>query len=160
MDTLDYNNCVKQWSDALYRFALRCFPDREDARDAVQAAFVALWEARQSVVPEKAKAWLFQVTYRKSVDAFRYQSRLSSAEVLHSKAAAPATSALRRTLDEALDRLDEQSRALVLLKDWEGYSYEEIGRITALSESQVKVYLHRARKQLKTYLVSVENVLS
>ncbi len=160
MDTQDYNNCVRQWSDPLYRFALRCLADAEDARDAVQTAFAALWEARQSVPPEKAKAWLFQVTYRKSVDDFRRQSRFTNADVLHTEAAAPASNALRRTLDEALDRLDEQSRALVLLKDWEGYSYEEIGRITGLGESQVKVYLHRARKQLKIYLVSVENVLS
>lgn len=160
MNTLAYNHCVKEWSDPLYRFACRCLADREDARDVVQSAFAALWEAREQVPTEKAKAWLFQVAYRKSVDYFRHQSRLANVEVLHAEAAAPSTSALRRTLDEALDRLDEQSRALVLLKDWEGYSYEEIGRITALSESQVKVYLHRARKQLKTYLVSVENVLS
>lgn len=160
MNTREYNDCVHQWSDPLYRFACRCLSDAEDARDAVQTAFAALWEARESVLPEKAKAWLFQVTYRKSVDAFRRQARLTNADVLATQSAAPASSALRRTLDEALDRLDEQSRALVLLKDWEGYSYEEIGCITALSESQVKVYLHRARKQLKTYLVSIENVLS
>jgi len=54
--------------------------------------------------------------------------------------------------------LSETQRSLVLLKDYEGYSYEEIGRITALSESQVKVYLHRARVQLKEYLVKIENV--
>ena len=47
----------------------------------------------------------------------------------------------------------------MLLKDYEGYSYEEIGRITNLSESQVKVYLHRERIQLKEYLVKVENVI-
>jgi DNA-directed RNA polymerase specialized sigma24 family protein len=46
-----------------------------------------------------------------------------------------------------------------MLKDYEGYSYTEIGKITNLSESQVKVYLHRARLQLRNYLVTVENVL-
>ena len=46
-----------------------------------------------------------------------------------------------------------------MLKDYEGYSYEEIGRITGLSESQVKVYLHRARVQLKSYLVKPENLI-
>jgi RNA polymerase sigma factor (sigma-70 family) len=62
-------------------------------------------------------------------------------------------------LERALDQLDERSRALVLLKDYEGYSYEEIGKITELNESQVKVYLFRARKALKEYLVSVENII-
>jgi RNA polymerase sigma-70 factor (ECF subfamily) len=55
--------------------------------------------------------------------------------------------------------LSETARSLVLLKDYEGYSYEEIGTITGLNESQVKVYLHRARLQLKNYLVSIENVM-
>ena len=66
---------------------------------------------------------------------------------------------LKKVLEEALDRLSETQRSLVLLKDYEGYSYEEIGRITGLNESQVKVYLHRARLQLKNYLVRIENVI-
>ena len=56
---------------------------------------------------------------------------------------------LKKVLDDALARLSETQRTLVLLKDYEGYSYEEIGKITDLNESQVKVYLHRARLQLK-----------
>ena len=46
------------------------------------------------------------------------------------------------------------------LKDWEGYKYEEIAKIVGLTDAQVRVYLHRARKQLKEYLVSVEAVLN
>ena len=64
-----------------------------------------------------------------------------------------------KILEEALSRLNETQRSLVLLKDYEGYSYEEIGKITGLNESQVKVYLHRARIQLKNYLVKPENVI-
>ncbi len=66
---------------------------------------------------------------------------------------------LKKVLEEALGRLGETQRSLVLLKDYEGYSYDEIGQITGLSESQVKVYLHRARLQLKEYLVKIENVI-
>ena len=65
----------------------------------------------------------------------------------------------KKVLEMALARLSETQRSLVLLKDYEGYSYEEIGKITGLNVSQVKVYLHRARLQLKNYLVSPENVL-
>jgi RNA polymerase sigma-70 factor (ECF subfamily) len=45
------------------------------------------------------------------------------------------------------------------LKDYEGYSYEEIGKITALNASQVKVYLHRARLQLKEIVGKLENII-
>lgn len=65
---------------------------------------------------------------------------------------------LKKTLMAALNRLSETQRSLVMLKDYEGYNYEEIGKIMSLNESQVKVYLHRARLTLKNYLVSRENV--
>ncbi len=66
---------------------------------------------------------------------------------------------INKILNEALNRLGETQRSLVLLKDYEGYSYDEIAQITSLSISQVKVYLHRARIQLKNYLVKPENVI-
>ena len=65
----------------------------------------------------------------------------------------------KKVLEEALARLNETQRSLVMLKDYEGYSYEEIGNITGLNSSQVKVYLHRARIQLKNFLVRPENVI-
>ena len=65
----------------------------------------------------------------------------------------------KRILDEALGKLSEMQRSLVMLKDYEGYNYAEIGEILNLNESQVKVYLHRARLQLKAYIVRVENVI-
>ena len=50
-------------------------------------------------------------------------------------------------------------RNVLLLRDYEGYNYEQIGEITGLSESQVKVYIYRARIAMKDYLVSIENVI-
>ena len=66
---------------------------------------------------------------------------------------------MKKALQEALNRLSEVQKSLVMLKDYEGYSYEEIGQITGLNEGQVKVYLHRARLALRNYLVSPENVM-
>ncbi len=65
----------------------------------------------------------------------------------------------KAVLEEALGKLSNTQRSLVLLKDYEGYSYDEIGQITGLNSSQVKVYLHRARLQLKEYIVKMENVI-
>lgn len=160
MELNDYNTCVRDWSDAVYRFACKCTGNGEDARDIVQNSFEVLWQKRKDVAPGKAKAFLFQVAYRQSVDLYRKQNRILYKEhVLDTVVPATLSSDLKKVLDRALSRLDEQARALVLLKDYEGYSYEEIGQITGLSDSQVKVYLHRARKTLKNYLVSVENLI-
>jgi len=60
---------------------------------------------------------------------------------------------------DAVNKLPEIQRSVVLLRDYEGYSYEEIGKITGLNEAQVKVYIYRARVFLKEYIGSLENVL-
>jgi RNA polymerase sigma-70 factor (ECF subfamily) len=66
---------------------------------------------------------------------------------------------LREILDDALDKLNEVQRSLILLRDYEGYSYHEISEITGLNESQVKVYIYRGRMFLKNYIVSPEHVI-
>jgi RNA polymerase sigma-70 factor (ECF subfamily) len=161
MDAKSYNACVQNWSDPLFRFACKSTGNAEDARDVVPASFEVLWSKRDTVAPEKAKAFLFQVAYHQSIDIYRKGRRMSYPE--HAPEVTTSGQGhnpdLKRVLDHALALLDETSRALVLLKDYEGYKYDEIGQITGLSESQVKVYLHRARKTLKNYLVSVESVL-
>lgn len=160
MDAKSYNACVQDWSDALFRFACKCTGNTEDAQDIVQSSFEVLWQKRDHVLPEKGKAFLFQVAYNQSVDMYRKKGRIQYQEELkYAGATQPSFPDLKKVLDRALSQLDEQARALVLLKDYEGYRYEEIGQITGLSESQVKVYLHRARKALKQYLVSVENLI-
>lgn len=161
MDTFGYNACVQEWADALFRFACKCTGNREEAQDIVQNCFAILWEKRNQVTIEKAKAFLFQLAYRKSVDHFRRIRKVRTGEAFPDQVVAdimPSTD-LKRILNQALDLLDEKDRALVLLRDYEGYNYEEIAQITGLSASQVKVYLFRARKVLKEYLVSVKSVL-
>ena len=160
MELNDYNTCVREWSDAVFRFARKCTGNEEDARDIVQNSFEILWQKRSDVSADKAKAFLFQIAYRQSVDIYRKKDRIKYKETITEGGITngPQTG-LKQALDRALSRLDEQSRALVLLKDYEGYSYEEIGKLTDLSSAQVRVYLHRARKTLKEYLVSVEHII-
>lgn len=158
MEANEYNLCVQEWADALFRFACKCTGQASDAHDVVQNCFEVLWQKRNEVPYSKGKAFLFQVAYRQSIDNYRKKAKVSYKE-MPEQSYTPANPGLKKVLEDALGRLDEQSRALVLLKDYEGYSYEEIGKITELTESQVKVYLHRARKTLKEYLISVENIL-
>ncbi len=158
MNAKQYNTCVREWADALFRFACKCTGQQSDADDVVQSSFEVLWQKKESVEVDKAKAFLFQVAYRQSVDMFRKKSKITFAEAPE-QSYSHNTPDLKQVLDRALAKLDERSRALVLLKDYEGYSYDEIADITELNNSQVKVYLHRARKVLKEYLVSVENII-
>ena len=66
---------------------------------------------------------------------------------------------LKQVVNEAVSKLPEVQKSVIMLRDYEGYSYEEIGNITGLNESQVKVYIYRARTFLKEYIGNLENVI-
>ncbi len=161
MTEKDYNYCVSQYADNVYRFILKNLGHREDAQDVVQTAFEKLWVNREQVDNERSKSYLFTVAYHQMIDHIRKQKRITLKEDFkdHTSVTDKQEHNVKKILDEALHKLGETQRSLILLKDYEGYNYNEIGQITGLSESQVKVYLHRARLQLKTYLVRRENVI-
>jgi RNA polymerase sigma-70 factor (ECF subfamily) len=161
MTEREYNECVRTWSDNVYRFILKNLRHEEDARDVVQTAFEKMWRNREEVDALRAKSYLFTVAYHQMIDHIRKVKRISLKEEFseNTRVQDRPVNNLKKILEEALSKLSETQRSLVLLKDYEGYSYEEIGQITSLSESQVKVYLHRARVQLKNYLVKLENVI-
>ena len=160
MTEREYNQCVNQYADNVYRFIVKNLRHEEDARDIVQTAFEKLWRNREAVENEKSKSYLFTVAYNQMIDHIRKVKRIHLKEEFseNSRTTNPTGSDLKKTLMEALNRLNDTQRSLVMLKDYEGYSYEEIGEIMGLNESQVKVYLHRARLTLREYLVSPENV--
>lgn len=161
MTDKEYNQCVTDYADNVYRFILKNLRHEEDARDVVQTAFEKMWRNRNEVDYEKSKSYLFTVAYHQMIDHIRKSKRVYLKEEFREETRIidrPMHNT-RKVLEEALKRLNETQRSLVMLKDYEGYSYEEIGQITGLSESQVKVYLHRARIQLKNFLVSPENVI-
>jgi len=161
MTVKEYNAAVGSYADGVYRFILKNLRDSERARDVVQDSFEKLWIRRDEVDGNKVKSYLFSTAYHTMIDMLRKESRMSGfdavnmKEQIHEK---PYTG-LNEILHEALSRLPEAQRSVILLRDYEGYTYEEIAEITGLSESQVKVYIYRARLYLKNYIGSPEKVL-
>lgn len=161
MTVNEYNECVNTYADNVFRFIVKNIKQEEDARDIVQTAFEKLWRNRDSVEPGKSKSYLFTIAYNQMIDHIRKSKRVSLREEFKAeeRMESKPVNNLKKVLMEALNRLNETQKSLVMLKDYEGYSYEEIGEIMNLTESQVKVYLHRARQTLRAYLVSPENVM-
>lgn len=160
MTEREYNDCVQTYSDNVYRFILKNLRHEDDAKDIVQTTFEKMWRNKSQVENKTCKSYLFTVAYNQMIDHLRKSKRVQLKESFNELAIVyhKPVNNLKKVLELALSKLNEVQRSLVLLKDYEGYSYEEIGRITSLSESQVKVYLHRARIQLKEFLVKPENV--
>jgi len=161
MTEKEYNLCVDLYADNVYRFIVKNLRHEEDARDIIQTAFEKLWRNREQVENDKSKSYLFTVAYNQMIDHIRKVKRIQLKEDFHESTfiGQQRPAQLKKVLMEALNRLNETQKSLIMLKDYEGYTYEEIGEIMDLNASQVKVYLHRARLAMRNYLVSPENVL-
>ncbi len=160
MTVSEYNNCVDKFSDAVFRFLLKNTRDEDLANDLVQDSFLKLWVKRKEVDGKKSKSYLFSTAYHTMIDYFRKNERKEDFNSLKHDVShdGGGFSDLKEILDSALRKLSPIQRSVVMLRDYEGYSYQEIGDITELSEAQVKVYIYRARLSLKKYLVSPETV--
>lgn len=161
MTTEEYNKCVDDYSDNVYRFILKNIRDEEKARDIVQDTFEKLWVKAEGVSYEKARSYLFSAAYHTMIDAIRKEKRMKPLEdVDHDRHSyEDGYRGLNEVLEQALGKLPEIQRSVLLLRDYEGYAYQEIGEITGLNESQVKVYIYRARLSMKKFIGSLEAVL-
>jgi RNA polymerase sigma-70 factor (ECF subfamily) len=161
MTEKEFNNCVDLYAGRLFRFIIKNLKHEEDAKDIVQNSFEILWKHHHELLFEKARSYLFTTGYRNMVDHLRKDKRVDLVESFpeNVKVQGDIPQDIGPVLQKGLERLSEMQRSLLMLKDYEGYSYEEIGEITGLNASQVKVYLHRARLKMKEYLVKMENVL-
>jgi RNA polymerase sigma-70 factor (ECF subfamily) len=161
MTAAEYNTCVDLFADGVYRFILKNLKDEENARDIVQDAFTKMWEKVRDISFEKSKSYLFTAAYHTMIDFIRKERPKETIDNLANMNSTENAgySDLKEILDEAVEKLPDNQRSVLLLRDYEGYSYEEIGQITGLNESQVKVYIYRARIFMKNYLVSMDKVI-
>jgi len=161
MTTEDYNKCVDSFADSVYRFILKNIGDDEKAKDVVQDSFEKMWVKVDEISAEKAKSYLFTTAYHTMIDRIRKDSKQESIDdkAYNNHSYSEQYYGLKDIIDEAVAKLPEIQRSVILLRDYEGYAYNEIGDITGLSEAQVKVYIFRARKFLKNYIGSLDEVM-
>ncbi len=161
MTVKDYNIAVDNYADNIFRFVVKHLKNVDVAKDVVQDTFAKVWVKHKDIAAEKAKSYLFTTAYNTLIDVLRKEKYTDEVETIdkHFSQGEIKNLDLQETLHNALDQLPEIQRTVILLRDYEGYDYSEIGKITKLKESQVKVYIFRARKKLKQILVSVEAVL-
>jgi RNA polymerase sigma-70 factor (ECF subfamily) len=161
MTVEQYNKSVNLYADGLYRFILKSIRDEDKAKDIIQDSFEKLWVRVEDVTYEKVKSYLYSTAYHTMIDLIRKEKRITAMDGVNTESFVDVqqTPDLQKVLHDAINRLPEIQRTVVLLRDYEGYSYEEIGEITGLNESQVKVYIFRARAFLKSFIGSMETVI-
>ena len=161
MTTQDYNQCVDNHADGVFRFVLKNIRDEETAKDVVQDAFAKMWVKHKDVDAKKSKSYLYTAAYHTMIDYIRKDRKQEVDDGFLERKITDRNSYsdLSEVLNEALEKLPAVQKSVILLRDYEGYSYKEIGEIVDLNESQVKVYIYRARLALKKYIGSLEMVI-
>ena len=161
MTVKEYNRSVEEYADSVYRFIRADLKDDERANDIVQDAYEKLWRHVTELEYPVVKSWLFSTAYHAMIDVIRKEKKISSVEEITPEDLRydAQYSDLNEILHEALSRISEQQRSVVLLRDYEGYSYKEIGEITGLSEAQVKINIYRGRLALRDFIGKIEMII-
>ncbi|MGV8092376.1 MAG: RNA polymerase sigma factor [Mangrovibacterium sp.] len=158
MTAEEYNDAVNKHSDGVYRFILKNIRDEERARDIVQDSFEKLWLHHRQVNADAVKSYLYSTAYHRLIDIVRKDNKLSRMESQPTgdNVHCDQYSDLAEVLHHIIQLLPNDQRSVLMLRDYEGYSYREIAEITALSEAQVKVYIYRARVFMKNYIGKID----
>ena len=147
--------------DKCYRFAASLLRNGPESEDVAQEVLLRMWARRDQLHGiDNLEAWAIRATRNLSLDRMRHSSwRTGDVDALYGQASAEVSAERRVEEREAVDavfatmaELPESQRAVLHLREVEQLSYGEIGEALELSPSQVKVYLHRARKRVRERL--------
>ena len=161
MTVKEYNRSVEEYADSVYRFIQGSLKDEDRANDIVQDSYEKLWRHVAELDFTVVKSWLFSTAYHTMIDIIRKEKRMTTFEESYedNHISESQYSDLNEILHTAIERLPDQQKTSVLLRDYEGYSYKEIGDITGQSEAQVKINIYRGRLALKSYIGKIETII-
>lgn len=159
MTPAQYNHCVKEYADGVFRYIVKNLKDRDEAQNIVQNTFEKVWIKREDVIFEKAKSYIFTIAYREMIDAMRYKKKFTDMEQINDeqfKTTNTNYTGVKALVDKLVNKLPENQKTVILLRDYEGHDYRTIGEITGMTEAQVKINLFRARQYLKECIGKLE----
>jgi RNA polymerase sigma-70 factor (ECF subfamily) len=153
-----FRQWVEEYQDQAWTLARYMLRDAAEAEDVCQESFVKLWHHQERIDQDKVRPWLMKVIRNGCLDRIRRRRPEGELQGLAEADEAPGPMQgleqrdTGRRLKAAIEALKEPYRSLVVLRDVQQHSYAEVAGTLDLSMSQVKVYLHRARKQLREEL--------
>lgn len=157
-DRAAYSILVRRHQASLHRYLVRMVGSHDEALDLTQEAFVRAWQALAQWEPgAQFRTWLYRIAANAALDVLRRRKTVEFVPLDDTFEAADAAAGPERLaqgmqevrrLEAALARLTPERREVLLLREIEGMSYEDIGRVLALTEGTVKSRLARARTAL------------
>ena len=169
-DTRAFEDLARREERALYRHALRIVGTTADAEDVVQDALFSAWRSIASFQGLSFRAWLFRIATNRALDQLRSRKRRPELpleppqddDVTWAEPAAPGPDLSQLAGDRealalveaALGSLPAEQRTALLLRDVEGFPYEEIAVITSVEIGTVKSRIHRGRLAVRNALIA------
>ena len=156
-DQSAFSELVRRHQAVVYRSCYRILGDREDSRDASQEAFIRAYRRLNTFKGRSAfKTWIIRVAMNVSLNERRRRkfprTDIASAEFI-SDSEAPESELLKSEaaaqIHRALQLLQPNHRAAVVLRDLEGLTYQEAAESLGISEGTAKSWVHRGRQRLK-----------
>ena len=165
-----FRTLVNQNQRLVYSQALHILANKSDAEDATQDAYERLWkhmnkpQQQNELTQEVGKAWLLHVVRNLSIDKLRLRKPVSVENIedlecdnTHNRPVAMlAKKQLSTWLNNAIEKLKEPYRSLIILADLQQRTIKDVASKLDLNENQAKVYIHRGRKQLRVLLQGIE----
>jgi len=154
----DFAAFVRQHREAVYRVAKRMTHHHEDADDLVQETFLRAYASRSQFRSEASTStWLYRIVTNLALNHLRRRARFRRVAALfrvESKTVQPPVDQdeTKRAVQEALETLPLQQRAVVVLFDMEGLSAAQVSEILGVPEGTVRSRLHHARRHLRKRL--------
>lgn len=147
MTEKEYNSCVYLLSDRLYRFVLRRTQDRIMSEDIIAESYLVLWMKKEDIAFFKAKTFLFNTAnylilrkFKKNKNAKNYKANILQQEFYENN-----DFENKDFINFLTQSLPEKYSQCIMMKDYEGYSYEEIAECLQISLPAVKSIIYRAR---------------
>lgn len=151
-----FNAIFKSNSKTIFNYIYYKYGNEEKAYDAVQEAFVKLWENCAKVTPEKAKAFVYKVANNLYLNVLKAEKvRLKYAEKATKNPNSESPEFLmeekqfKEKLDRALNSLPENQRTVFLLNRIDGKKYSEIAEMEGVSVKAIEKRMHLALKTLR-----------
>ena len=150
-----YSNLFRANSKTVFNYIYYKFGNEEKAYDAVQEAFVKLWENCAKVAPEKAKAYVYTIANNLYLNVIKAEKvRLKHADkVNNTNYESPEylmeENEFREKLNKVLDALPENQRTTFLLNRIDGKKYAEIAEMEGVSVKAIEKRMHLALKTLR-----------
>jgi RNA polymerase sigma-70 factor (ECF subfamily) len=157
-DPRAFGEIAERYQGVLYNLALRMTGHAEDARDVVQTTFTKAYRALGTYDPKrKFFSWIYRIAFHECINLLRRGKRTEPLEwepPSHERSPEDRMAALEieQLLQEALLRLSEEHRQVIVLRHFMDLSYAEIGDVLKVEEKTVKSRLFDARRRLRTQL--------